>query len=129
MNLSAFSKRWRRMLGNRRSARELDALSPAERFRLSEDVGLPGSDLRRFNCSHDGPQTLMPQRLCALGIDPGYVKHGLPATYRDLERVCATCKSARRCERDLARGDAQAGMNSYCLNAPTIDSLIVGRVT
>jgi hypothetical protein len=71
----------------------------------------------------------MPQRLRALGIDPGYVQHGLPATYRDLERVCATCKSARRCERDLARGDAQSGMDGYCLNAPTMDSLMVGRVT
>jgi hypothetical protein len=117
------------MLSNHRSAREVDALSQADRFRLSEDVGLPGSDLRHFHCTHDGPTKLMPQRLSALGIDPGYVKHGLPATYRDLERVCATCNSARRCARDLARGDAQAGMNSYCLNAPTIDSLIVGRAT
>jgi hypothetical protein len=129
MDVSALSKRWRRVLSNQRSAKELDALSPGERFRLSEDVGLLGSDVRRFNCTHDGPEKLMPRRLSALGIDPGYVKHGLPATYRDLERVCATCKSARRCERHLAKGDAQAGMNGYCLNAPTIDSLIVGRIT
>jgi hypothetical protein len=115
-------------LGNRRSARELDALSPADRFRLAEDVGLAGSDVRRFNCTHDGPERLMPLRLSALGIDPGYVKHGLPAAYRDLERVCATCKSAHRCERDLARGDAQAGMSGYCPNAPTIDALVVGRI-
>jgi uncharacterized protein YjiS (DUF1127 family) len=129
MNLSALSKQWRRMMRNRRTARELDALSPAERFRLSEDVGLTGTDLRRFHCAHDGPTRLMPQRLHALGIDPAYVKHGLPATYRDLERVCATCKWARRCERDLARGDAQTGMDSYCLNAATMDALIVSRVT
>jgi hypothetical protein len=39
--------------------------------------------------------------------------------------VCATCKSSRQCARDLARGDAQTGMETYCLNAPTVDSLIV----
>jgi hypothetical protein len=117
------------MLSRERSKQELDALPAAERVRLAQDVGFPGSDLRRFACSHEGPQKLMPQRLGALGVDAGYVKHALPATYRDLERVCGACKSARRCERDLARGDAQAGMNDYCLNAPTIDSLIVGRVT
>jgi hypothetical protein len=96
-------------------------------LRLSEEVGLAGTDLRQFRCAHDGPVTLMPKRLRALGIDPGYVKYGLPATYRDLERVCATCKSPHRCARDLARGDAQAGMEGYCLNAATIDALIVGR--
>jgi len=127
--LSAWSRRWRRAWRNQYSARELDALSRADRLRLSEDVGLAGADLRRFHCTHDGPEALMPQRLRALGIDPGYIKYDLPATYRDLERVCATCKSAKRCSRDLARGRAQAGMEGYCLNAATIDSLIVGRAT
>ena len=67
----------------------------------------------------------MPVRLRALGIDPVFVKYARTATYRDLERVCATCKSSRQCARDLASGDVQAGMDSYCLNAPTINSLIV----
>jgi hypothetical protein len=110
---------------NRRTQRELDAFSPAERRHLAEDVGLSGTDLRRFNCTHDGPSELMPARLRELGIDPAFVKYARTATYRDLERVCATCKSSRRCARDLARGQVQAGMDSYCLNAPTIDALIV----
>jgi hypothetical protein len=67
----------------------------------------------------------MPARLRALGIDPAFVKHARTAAYRDLERVCTTCKSSRQCARDLARGDAQTGMDSYCLNAPTIDSLTI----
>jgi hypothetical protein len=67
----------------------------------------------------------MPARLRQLGIDPAFVKYARTATYRDLVRVCATCKSWRQCARDLARGDVQAGMHSYCLNAPTIEPLIV----
>jgi hypothetical protein len=116
---------WQRLMRNRRTQRELDAFSPAERRHLAEDVGLSGTDLRRFNCTHDGPSELMPARLRELGIDPAFVKYARTATYRDLERVCATCKSSRRCARDLARGQVQAGMDSYCLNAPTIDALIV----
>jgi hypothetical protein len=53
--------------------------------------------------------------------------HAEPATYRDLERVCAMCKSSRRCAENLPKGDVQTGMDNYCLNAFTIDSLLVER--
>ncbi len=118
-------RHWQRARRNRQTLRELDALSPIDRRLLADDVALSGTDLRRFTCTHEGPTDLMPERLRQLGIDPAFVKYARTATYRDLERVCATCKSSRRCARDLARGDAQTGMDSYCLNAPTIDSLIV----
>jgi hypothetical protein len=62
-----------------------------------------------------------------LGLDPGYVKMARTSAYRDLERVCASCKAWRRCARDLARGDVQAGMRTYCLNAPTLDALLIER--
>lgn len=124
-HLRAWVQHWHCVMRNRRTLSELDAFSPAERRHLADDVGLSGTDLRRFKCTHGGPIELMPARLRALGIDPGFVKYARTATYRDLERVCATCKSWRRCASDLAKGDAQAGMDSYCLNAPTIDSLIV----
>lgn len=54
------------------------------------------------------------------------MKTALRATYRDLERVCATCKAWRRCKRDLAKGEVQTGQTGYCLNAPTIDALLRG---
>jgi hypothetical protein len=69
----------------------------------------------------------MPQRLERLGLDPGYLKAAETSTYRDMERVCASCRAWRRCARDMARGDVEAGMRSYCLNAPTIDALMVER--
>jgi uncharacterized protein YjiS (DUF1127 family) len=124
-HLQTWVQHWQRVMRNRRTVRELDAFSPAERRHLAGDVGLSGADLRRFSCTHDGPTELMPAPLRELGIDPACVKYARTATYRDLERVCATCKSSRQCARDLARGDVQAGMDSYCLNAPTIDALIV----
>jgi hypothetical protein len=125
--LQNWKHRWQRAWRKHAARTQLELMSSAERMRLADDVGISGVDLRRFHCSHNGPSELMPRRLGQLGVDVGYVKYELPATYRDLERVCAGCKAARRCERDLARGDAQAGMRSYCLNAATIDSLCLDR--
>ena len=71
---------------------------------------------------------LMPWRLQQMGLDPGYMKACRTSTYQDLERVCASCKSRRLCERDLAEGNVEAGMRSYCPNAPTIDALVVNWV-
>jgi hypothetical protein len=87
------------------------------------------SDLRIIAGAHPGPSELLPLRLKLLGIDPGYVRSALTATYRDLERTCAMCTAWRRCARDLANRDVQAGMDSYCLCSPTIDALAVDRAS
>jgi len=71
---------------------------------------------------------LMPWRLQQLGLDPGYVKVCRSSTYEDLERVCASCTRRQLCERDLARGDVESGMRSYCPGSSTIDALIVNWV-
>lgn len=88
-------------------------------------VGLIGRDLEvLISGSQPGRCELMPERL---GLDPAFVKLFHTSTYQDLQRVCASCKAWRRCARDLARGAVQSGMESYCLNAPGIDALLVGR--
>ena len=125
--LSRLRNRLQRALDNRRSRIELQACPASELHRIASDVGLSDTDLRSMDCSHPGPSDLMPRRLEQLGLDPAYVRYARTATYRDLERVCATCKSWRRCARDMAHGDVETGMHSYCLNAPTIDALIVER--
>ena len=71
---------------------------------------------------------LIPWRLQQLGLDPGYAKVCCTSTYQDLERVCASCTSRRLCARDLARGDVESGMRSYCPNRATIDALVVNWV-
>ena len=120
--------RWRGALHSRRSMAELAACPPSELHRIAQDVGLSDQDLKSFTCSHSGPSELMPKRLKELGLDVAFVRHARTATYRDMERVCGTCRAWRRCERDLAKGDVQAGMRSYCLNAPTIDALTIDRL-
>ena len=123
--LTRLRQTWHRALSKRRALNELAACPPGELRRIASDVGLSGDDLLRLYCSHNGPSELLPQRLQLLGIDPEFVRHAAPTTFRDLARVCATCEASRRCARDLARGDVQAGMDGYCLNSPTIDALTV----
>ena len=93
---------------------------------------LEGSDTRTtpadFCPNADYSVPVQSTRLQLLGLDPGYVKVCCTTTYQDLERACASCKSRRLCARDLARGDVESGMRSYCPNAPTIDALVVNWV-
>ena len=125
--LARMHARWQRFVHNRRSIAELTTCPAGELRRIAQDVGVNERALRDLHCSHPGPAELMPQRLRQLGLDPAYVEHALPATFRDLESVCATCKSWRRCSQDLDSNDVQAGMDGYCLNAFTIDALTVDR--
>jgi hypothetical protein len=127
MNSSTFAFWWKRFLNQRRSMAELAACPPGQVQRIAQDLGLSESDLSFLACSHPGPTELMPKRLEELGLDAAFLKYAQTATYRDMERVCGTCKAWRRCARDLAKGDVQVGMRSYCLNALTIDALTVDR--
>jgi hypothetical protein len=70
---------------------------------------------------------LMPRRLEQLGLDVDYLRVCRAATYQELERVCAACQGWRQCARDLAAGDVQAGMGTYCGNTPVIDELVADR--
>jgi len=116
---------WRRLLNSRESMAELAAYPPNDLQHIAQDIELGPATLRSLSCNHPGPNELMPRRLQQLGLDPAYLKIDRTATYRELERVCALCKSWRRCARDLANDEVQAGMGSYCLNAFTIDTLTV----
>jgi hypothetical protein len=127
--LVSLLEKWRRMLRKRRSLVELAACPPSELQRIAQDVGVSVSDLRIIAAAHPGPSELLPLRLELLGLDPGYVRSAQSATYRDLERTCAMCTAQRRCARDLANGDVQAGMDSYCLCSQIIDALAVDRAS
>ena len=123
--LSKLHSTWQRVVLYCRSMAELAGCPPNELHSTAQDGGLSEGDLSSLACSHPGPSELMPTRLQALGLDPELVKYARTATYRDMERLCGACKAWRRCAGDLAKWDVQAGMDSYCLNAPIIDALIV----
>jgi|SRR5581483_1577465 hypothetical protein len=124
--LAPVTRRIRRALESRRSVAELRAAPTGELRQIAQDMGLSEAALLALGGQPDHAE-LMPQRLEQLGLDPSYVKVAETAAYRDMERVCASCKAWRQCARDMAHGDVETGMHSYCLNAPTIDALMVER--
>jgi hypothetical protein len=127
--IARLRRSWLRSIDRWRAINELATCPPGELGRIAADVGLTAADLRQL-CRNDfGPRELLPRRLDMLGIDPEFVRQAAPTTFRDLARVCASCQASRRCARDLARGDVQAGLASYCLNGSSIDALTasVGR--
>lgn len=125
--LDRLRRSWQRSMQRRRTLNELAACPPQELNRIASDVGLSGDQLRQ-HCRRDhGASELLPQRLQLLGIDPEFLRQEAPALFNDLVRVCASCRAAGRCARDLGAGDAQTGMAAYCPNAPTIDLLTASR--
>ena len=106
---------------------ELRKLPVDERERVLADVGLAMGDMPALSRPHAGPTVLLPHRLAAVGLDAAYFEHQQLSMYRDMQRTCVRCASWRHCARDLARGDVQTGMAGYCLNAETIDSLLVEK--
>lgn len=125
--LRSLREKCRRMLHRRRSLVELAAYPPSALRPIARDVGLSDSEPRAIAEAYRDPGELLPLRLELLGLDPGFVKSAQIATYRDMERTCAICKVWRLCARDVAAGDAQAGMGTYCLNSESIDALTVER--
>ena len=127
--VARLQEKWRHMLRQRKSLVELAACPPSELQCIAQNVGVSVTDLQIIAAADPGPSELLPRRLALQGLDPAYVKSALTATYRDLERTCTMCPAWRRCARDLANGDAQTGMESYCLCSQTIDALSVDRAT
>ena len=110
-----------------RNSRDFSGLGVAETERLLRDVGLSMSDMPALTKPHAGPAVLLPQRLDMVGIDIRYLEQADPVTLKDLQRSCLRCASWRNCARDLARGDVQSGLDSYCLNSLLIDRLVLAR--
>jgi Family of unknown function (DUF6455) len=119
--------RWRRFVRNLRSRAELAALPQGDVGAIARDIGMSEPGLRALRSVNPRYTDLMPERMRQLGLDPKFVAQTEAATYRDMANVCAGCGAWRRCARDLDRGDAEAGMNTYCSNTLTMDAFIADR--
>lgn len=93
--------------------------------RLRRDVDQHMGDMPVVLQGASGRVGLLDQRLAALRLDPSYLKMSDDELYRSLQRVCLHCTSWHRCARDLADGDVQVGLESYCPNGHAIDEFLV----
>jgi hypothetical protein len=94
---------------------------PAGRF--------PGVDRTAADRSSD-PAELLRRRMAALDLDAGEFARSEPHVFRDLERLCAACKSRGRCVGELREGSvrspavpASRDWIDYCPNAAMLSML------
>lgn len=110
---------WKR---RERGRHDLWNLTDSDVERIARDVGVSARELRTLAIRDDQPLPLL-RMMGALQLDPAAVDRHDPATFRDLQRVCAMCEDKKRCARDLADGDAAIWFEDYCPNAPTLKAL------
>lgn len=116
---------WRK---SRELKRDFAGCSGSEIDRVLFEAGLTRNDLENLARHSYGPENLLPQRLAAEGIDPDVMRRFEAAIYREIQRVCAGCRSVNQCESDLGSKDqVQADWKSYCLNADTITELSANK--
>jgi uncharacterized protein YjiS (DUF1127 family) len=113
---------WRNRRAARASLGELDECGK-DLARIARDVGLAPSELRTIAAKGPAAANQLEMRLEGLHLDPQALRRDEPLIMRDLERVCTTCGSKRRCVRDFIRFPDDAAWRAYCPNATTLDAL------
>ena len=122
----ALARRWRRWIGARADLFELDSCGRDEVGRMAQDLGMSASDLHSLASHGPDKGNLLQRRMAALHLDADELARTEPALLRDLQRLCTTCKSPRRCARDLKREPDAVSQDwrDYCPNSGTLDALI-----
>lgn len=107
----------------RQCRQRLDACDKNEIARIARDVGLSSSDLREME--QLGPDAAKPllDRMAVLHLDADALAKSDPSTMRDLQRLCSSCVSKKRCQRDLLLVPDDPMWRHYCPNADTLDAL------
>lgn len=113
---------WRNWRNARESLAELDGCG-SEVSRIAREVGVSAPELYTIAAKRPDAADQLKLRLEALHFDPAALRRDEPLVMRDLERVCSTCGSKRRCVRDWVRFPDDAAWRGYCPNAMTLDAL------
>jgi len=90
---------------------------------MAHDLCMSSSELRELARKGPGSADLLLQRMASIDLDPKEVSLAQPQTFQDLQRVCARCRSRRRCVRDLACERNSSAWQNYCPNASTLHDL------
>ncbi len=101
----------------------IDDCATYEIERMARDVGLSVGELRRMSKLKPNAADLLIDRMIALHLTPETVTKTNPAIMLDLQRLCSSCASKRRCQRDLARHPDDPVWRQYCPNEITLSAL------
>jgi transcriptional regulator with XRE-family HTH domain len=110
-------------LQHQRELSEIRQLDRSGLNRIAGELRVSSDDLDAL--VRRGPHAAdeLPKLLQALGIDESDLARTEPQLLRDMERVCALCRSKRQCNRERTAGTTGDHYKEFCLNASTIDGL------
>jgi len=107
----------------RQCRQKLDECDSYEIARMARDVGVSPHDLRRMvKLGPDAAKQLL-SRMDALHLNGDALSRSKPGVMRDLQRLCSTCASKKRCQRDLAHDPENPFWRQYCPNESTLVAL------
>jgi len=107
----------------RQCRQRLEACDTNEIAHIARDVGLSPSDLRHMaELGPDAAQQLL-DRMAALHLDADALAKREPGTMRDMQRLCSSCASKKRCQLDLMLVPNDPAWRHYCPNAGTLDAV------
>lgn len=118
--IAAWVKNYRYTIGLNE---DLANCGPDEVKAIASDLGMTPADLRELASKGPGAADLLKQMLIALKVDPKALSEIDQRVARDLQRLCITCGTKRRCERELAAGTAVNNMHEFCPNAVSLKTL------
>jgi hypothetical protein len=106
---------------------ELERLEGPELERIAHESGMTPPALCALAACGPHAADLLPVRMAAAGLDPVAFAETDPATFRDLQRLCATCRSQGECAHDLATPPTAGALPDYCVNRDTLRALGAGE--
>ncbi len=105
------------------ASRRLGEIDGGELASIASDVGLSANELRRMVNHAPDAAKLVLERMAALQLDPSAIAKNVPATARDMQRLCCDCDRKKRCRQDLSHNPDDPAWRRYCPNAGTLDAL------
>ena len=107
----------------RESRRQIVHCDSNEVARMARELGVGPSELRRMTQYGPDAADLLPVRMAALHLDADALECSMPGVMRDLQRLCSTCVSKKRCQRDLEHDPENPVWRQYCPNKGTLAAL------
>jgi hypothetical protein len=121
--ISAFREWTRNRRLIRQSRLRLNGCDSYEVARIAREAGVSVSDLRQLSQLGPDAAKLVLDRMAAQNLDAEALASSDPCTMRDLQRLCSTCASKKRCQRDLITDRDNPVWRQYCPNAGTLDAV------
>jgi hypothetical protein len=88
--------------------------------RLLEQLRLCNGDIRKLLATRPQEAALLYRMMEVVGVDADEIEAWV---LRDLERMCAACRSKSKCQHDLDHGVAGEKWQDYCENRVNLEAI------